>query len=98
MKNKIILLTILLLVSQIAFAATVDDITAPINRIYDLIKGIISVVGIIAITIAGAMYMFSGSNIQNRENAKNMVSYALIGLVLVWVAPLIVGYLTAPAI
>jgi type IV secretory pathway VirB2 component (pilin) len=98
MKKKIILLTILLLVSQMAFAASVDDITAPINRIYDLIKGIISVVGIIAITVAGAMYMFSGSNIQNRENAKNMVSYAIIGLVLVWVAPLIVGYLTAPTI
>jgi RsiW-degrading membrane proteinase PrsW (M82 family) len=98
MKNKILLLTIVLLVSQVAFAATVQDITAPINRIYDLIKGIISVIGIIAITIAGAMYMFSGSNIQNRENAKSMVSYAIVGLVLVWVAPLIVGYLTAPTI
>ena len=98
MKKKIILVLAVLLISQLAFAATVDDITAPITRIYDLIKGIISVVGIIALTIAGAMYMFSGSNIQNRENAKNMVSYAIIGLVLVWVAPLIVGYLTAPGI
>jgi len=98
MKKKIILVLAVLLISQIAFAATVADITAPVTRIYDLIKGIISVVGIIALTIAGAMYMFSGSNIQNRENAKNMVSYAIIGLVLVWVAPLIVGYLTAPGI
>ena len=75
MKKKILLLTILLLVSQVAFAATVQDITAPITRIYDLIKGIVAVIGIIAITIAGAMYMFSGSNIQQRENAKSMVSY-----------------------
>jgi len=96
MKKKILLLTIVLLVSHFAFAATVNDITAPITRIYDLIKGIVAVIGIIAITIAGAMYMFSGSNIQNRENAKSMVSYAIIGLVLVWVAPLVVGYLTAP--
>lgn len=96
MKKKILLLTILLLVSQVAFAATVSDITAPITRIYDLIKGIVAVIGIIAITIAGAMYMFSGANIQQRENAKSMVSYAIVGLVLVWVAPLIVGYLTAP--
>ena len=96
MKKKIILVLAVLLISQIAFAATVADITAPVTRIYDLIKGIISVVGIIALTIAGAMYMFSGSNIQNRENAKSMVSYAIIGLVLVWVAPLVVGYLTAP--
>lgn len=98
MKKKIILVLAVLLISQLAFAATVADITAPVTRIYDLIKGIISVVGIIALTVAGAMYMFSGSNIQNRENAKNMVSYAIIGLVLVWVAPLIVGYLTAPGI
>ena len=94
MKKFIPIVLLVLLVSQFAFAASVSDITAPINRIYDLIKGIVSVVGIIAITVAGAMYMISGSNIQNRENAKNMVSYAIVGLVLVWVAPLIVSYLT----
>ena len=55
-----------------------------------------SVLGIIAITIAGAIYMFSGSNIQTRESAKGMVSYAVIGLVLVWVAPLLVNFLTSP--
>jgi len=96
MKKSLLVLSILLLVAQVAFAASVSDVTAPITKIYDLIKGIISVIGIIAITIAGAMYMFSGSNIQNRENAKSMVSYAIVGLVLVWVAPLLVTYLTAP--
>ena len=96
MKKKLLAITCLLLLTQMVFAASVNDITAPITKIYDLIKGVISVIGIIAITIAGAMYMFSGSNIQNRENAKSMVSYAIVGLVLVWVAPLIVGYLTAP--
>ena len=97
--NRKILITIatttILLMTNIAFAASVSDITAPITKIYDLIKGIVGVVGIIAITIAGAMYMFSGSNIQHRENAKSMVSYAIVGLVLVWIAPLLVGYLTA---
>ena len=82
--------------TNLVFAATVSDITAPIMKIYDLIKGIVSVVGIIAITIAGGMYMLSGSNIQAREGAKGMVSYAIVGLVLVWVAPLIVGYLSSP--
>jgi len=96
MKKSLLVLSVLLLVSQVAFAASVSDVTAPITKIYDLIKGVVSVIGIIAITIAGAMYMFSGSNIQNRENAKNMVSYAIVGLVLVWVAPVLVGYLTAP--
>jgi uncharacterized membrane protein len=96
MKKSFAIISALLLVSQFAFAAEVTDITAPITKIYDLIKGVVLVLGIIAITVAGGMYMFSGSNIQSRENAKSMVSYAVIGLVLVWVAPIIVGYLTAP--
>lgn len=94
--KKTILITMLLLAGQIVLAASVADITEPITKIYDLIKSIVSIVGIIALTVAGAMYMFSGSNIQNRENAKSMVSYAVIGLVLVWVAPLMVSYLTVP--
>ena len=95
MKKIVPVLFLVLLASGFVLADTsVADITAPINKIYDLIKSIVSIVGIIAITIAGAMYMMSGSNIQSRENAKNMVSYAIVGLVLVWVAPLIVSYLT----
>lgn len=96
MKKSLLVLAVLLLVAQFAFAASVSDITAPITKIYDLIKGVVSIIGVIAITIAGALYMFSGSNIQSRENAKSMVSFAIVGLVLVWVAPVLVGYLTAP--
>ncbi|MFA6064895.1 MAG: pilin [archaeon] len=98
MKRSMLVFAVLLVATQLVFAASVTDITAPITKIYDLIKGVVSVVGIIAITIAGGMYMFSGSNIQSRENAKHMVSYAIVGLVLVWVAPLIVSYLTMPAV
>ena len=74
-----------------------DKILEPINKIYELMKLAVSVVGAIAITAAGAMYMFSGGNIVTRENAKSMATYAVIGLVLVWVAPLIVNYLTSPS-
>ena len=95
-KKMLSVISALLLFGGIALAAPVDDITAPVTKIYDLIKNIVSVLGIIAITVAGAMYMFSGSNIKSRENAKSMVSYAVIGLVLVWVAPLVVNYLTSP--
>ena len=95
------ILSMLLLLAGNSLAAdttAIDGILAPVNKIYDLLKAVVSVAGIIALTAAGAMYMFSGSNIQTRENAKMMVSYAVVGLVLVWVAPLIVGYLTAPSI
>ena len=96
-KKLISVLSLFFLLAPMALAdTTVADITAPVNKIYDLVKGIVSVLGIIAITVAGAMYMFSGSNIQSREAAKSMVSYAVIGLVLVWVAPLMVNFLSAP--
>jgi len=96
-KKFLVVLSLFLLLAPMGFAAaTVADITAPVNKIYDVIKGIVSVLGIIAVTVAGAMYMFSGSNIQARENAKSMVSYAIVGLALVWVAPALVSYLTAP--
>ena len=98
-KLSTMILVLMFLFTPFAFAAEtgVEEILAPINKIYDLVKGAVSVLGIIAITIAAAIYMFSGNNIQSRENAKSMVSYSIVGLVLVWVAPLIVQFLSAPA-
>ena len=98
MREKIVVtLLALLFVVPVAFAAgDVSRITAPLDKIYDLVKSIVSVVAVIAITIAGARFMFSGDNIQQREASKTMVGYCVIGLVLVWVAPLMVNYLTAP--
>ena len=100
MKNALAMVPLLLLLCSAAFAdtpATVDTIKQPLNKVYELMKGVLSVVGAIAITAAGAMYMLSGSNIQNRENAKSMFTYSVVSLVLVWVAPQVVNYLTATA-
>ena len=98
MRKSLRLIVPLLLMSGMVFAqqATITQITQPITNIYDLIKAAVSILGIIAITLAGAMYMFSGGNVGQREQAKSMVSYSVIGLVLVWIAPLIVSYLTVP--
>lgn|GEM_PF-5728641 len=96
-KTTTAVLLALLFIVPIAFAAgDVSAITAPLNRIYDLAKAIVSVVAVIAITIAGARFMFSGDDIKQREASKTMVGYCVIGLVVVWIAPLMVNYLTAP--
>ncbi len=89
---------LLLLFGTAAFAqgATAGDITAPLDKIYDLAKQVVSILGILAITIAGAIYMFAGNNLQTREAAKSTVSYAVVGLMLVWIAPALVSFLTAP--
>ncbi len=97
MRKIISVALMVFMLANFAAAAGISDIMAPINKISELVKAIVSVLGILAITVAGSMYMFSGGNIVARENAKSMVSYAVVGLVLVWVAPLAVSYLSAPA-
>ena len=101
MKRRIVLAVLaLLFLAPIVAAAEgdIDMIMEPLNRIYDLVKGVISVAAILAITFAGAKFMFSGDNIQAREGAKSMISYAVVGLVVVWIAPVLVGYLTSPVV
>jgi type IV secretory pathway VirB2 component (pilin) len=98
-KKLVIVLVVLLALVPLVFAqADIDAITAPLTRIYDLLKSVVSVIAVIAITVAGARFMFSGDNIQQREASKAMVGYCVMGLVVVWVAPLMVNYLTAPVI
>ncbi len=96
-KTTAAMLLALLFLVPIAFAeGDISTITAPLDKIYDLVKAIVSVVAVIAITIAGARFMFSGDDIKQREASKTMVGYCVIGLVVVWIAPLMVNYLTAP--
>lgn len=86
------------MISTMVFAdSTTDAIMAPINKIIDLGKLLISGVAILMIMIAGGKFLLAGDNMQGRDQAKTMLSYCVIGLVVVWVAPLMVTYLTSPA-
>ena len=97
-KKLACMLAIFLMFFQGALAETTTaEITAPLTKILQLVQAIVSIVAVIAITIGGARYMFSGDNIQAREGAKNMLSYAIVGLVVIWIAPFLVSYLSAPA-
>ena len=71
--------------------ATFDQILQPIMRIYGFIKYIASVIGVIILVFAGITYMTSGSTPSKRDQAKNMAAYTIIGLIIIWAAPLIVG-------
>ncbi len=74
----------------------IDAIKAPLNKIYDLVKGIVTVVALLALTFAGAQFMLSSGDPKAHDAAKTIVTSSIIGLVLVWVAPLLVNFLTAP--
>ncbi len=98
-KSILMLLTVFLFLSPVAYAAEgVDAILEPVNKIKDLVVSLVSVLAIIIIIFAGFKLMVSGENIQARESAKSMLTYSVIGLVVVWVAPLLVTFLTAPVV
>lgn len=83
-----------LFVMQIALAsaanATYDQILQPVQAIYDLIKYSVTIIAGLVMLFAGITYITSGSDPGKREQAKNMVMYVLIGLVVIWAAPLVV--------
>mgnify|MGYP001588309086 CR=1 FL=1 len=104
MKNNIgklswVLAAVFLFLSPMVFAdAATDAILAPLNKIKGLAQAIISAIAVIVILFAGAKFMFSGENMQARETSKSMLTYSVIGLVIVWAAHLLVKFLTAPAV
>lgn len=73
--------------------ATFDEILQPVMKIYNLVKYTATVLAVIVLLFAGVSYMISGSNPAKREQAKNMSMYVIIGLVVIWAAPLIVNFI-----
>lgn len=70
--------------------ALFDQILVPVLAIYNLIKYIASAVAGIALLFSGVTYMVSGNDPRKRDNAKSMAMYVVIGLVIIWAAPLVV--------
>ncbi len=73
--------------------AKFDAILEPVLKIYNFIKYIASVVAGIFLLYAGITYMSSGSDPKKRDQAKSIASYVIIGLIVIWAAPFIVGLL-----
>lgn len=74
---------------------TFDEILEPVMKIYNLVKYSATVLAVIVLLFAGITYMTSGSNPAKREQGKNMVMYVIIGLAVIWVAPLIVQFIVS---
>lgn len=73
--------------------AVFDEILEPIMKIYNFIKYIATAVAAIILVGAGIVFMTSGSDPRKRDSAKNMIMYVIAGLILIWIAPLIVNFL-----
>jgi multisubunit Na+/H+ antiporter MnhB subunit len=71
--------------------STFDQILSPVMKIYNLVKYAASAVAGVVLLFAGISYMTSGSDPKKRENSKGMAMYVVIGLIVIWAAPMIVG-------
>lgn len=71
-----------------------DEILTPVMSIYRLVKYAAAIMGALALAVAGAMYMFSASNVQRREQSKSWFGYIFVGLVVILGTPSLIGLLT----
>ena len=70
-----------------------DQILSPVLKIYNLVKYSATVLAVMVLLFAGITYITSGSDPKKRETAKSMGMYVVIGLVVIWAAPLIVNFI-----
>ena len=106
MKQIWVFLILSILLSSFAFAIDFDDeisdedqetfdqILEPVMKIYNFIKYSATVLAVLFLVFAGVSFIASGGDVGKREQAKMMGVYIVIGLIIIWVAPLIVSLFT----
>lgn len=72
---------------------TFDQILEPVMKIYNFVKYTATVLAVVFLLFAGVTFIMSGNDQGKRESAKMMATYIIIGLIIIWVAPLIVNYI-----
>lgn len=75
--------------------AKFDEILKPVQKIYNFVKYIASAIALLFLLYGGISYMTAGSDPRQKDNAKNIITYVVIGLLIIWAAPLIVGLLVS---
>ncbi|MEK6822862.1 MAG: pilin [Nanoarchaeota archaeon] len=75
--------------------AKFDQVLQPVWKIYNMVRYIATAIALVVLLFAGIKYMMSGNNAGDLDNAKNMVAYVVIGLVVIWVAPYVVQLFTS---
>jgi len=73
--------------------ATFDEILDPIMKIYNLVKYSATILAVVVLLFSGVSYMTSGNDPAKREKSKSMVTYVIVGLIVIWIAPLLVNFI-----
>ncbi len=70
-----------------------DAILEPVMKVYNFIQYAATVIGVLMLVFAGISFLTSGGETGKKERAKNMAVGVVIGLIIIWVAPLVVEYI-----
>jgi hypothetical protein len=73
--------------------ASFDEILEPVMDVYNFVKYVATAIAALVLVGAGIVFMLSGSDPVKRDQAKNMIMYVVFGLIIIWIAPLIVEFL-----
>jgi len=71
----------------------IDEILAPVMKIYNFIKYAATVAGVIMLVFAGITFVTAGGEQAKKDKAKNMAVGVVIGLIIIWIAPLVVEFI-----
>ena len=70
-----------------------DEILEPVMKIYNFIKYAATIIGVLMFVFAGISFITAGGETGKKESAKNMAVGVIIGLIVIWVAPLVVQFI-----
>ncbi len=70
-----------------------DAILAPVMKIYNFVKYAATVAGVLMLVFSGISFVTAGGETGKKEKAKNMATGVIIGLIIIWIAPLVVKYI-----
>jgi type IV secretory pathway VirB2 component (pilin) len=73
--------------------ALVDEILEPVMKIYNFIKYAATVLAVMMLVFAGITFVTAGGDSGQKEKAKNMAVGVVIGLIIIWVAPVVVEFI-----
>lgn len=85
-------LMVVLLLASLSFAELTIDSDQPICKLYGIIQTLGTVMGVLGGAYGGFM-MTTSHETSERNNAKNMLGGAIIGLIVIWMAPVIINAL-----
>ena len=107
MKKILMMLIVIFLLIPFSFAdefetqiseedkTTFDNILKPISKIYTFVKYAATAIAALYLIFVGLNFIMSGHDHNKRESAKVQAGYIIAGLIIIWVAPFVIQYLTS---